>query len=213
MTQTVQLKRRVSPRSPTDERRLVRRARVLAWGGIAWHAIEFVVAVGAGLAAGSVALIGFGIDSAIESAAGVTLLWRLARGPHTERRAQQLIAASFFLLAGYIVLEGIRTLASGDHPRTSWVGIALAAVTAVAMPLLARAKRDVGRRLGSSATVQEGAQNQVCAYLSLALLAGLGLNALLGWWWADPAAAVVIAAVAVREGIRSWRGDGCCDVC
>jgi divalent metal cation (Fe/Co/Zn/Cd) transporter len=117
------------------------------------------------------------------------------------------------MLAAYVGVEAIRTLVGGDHPETSWVGIGLAAFTAPTMPLLARAKRRVGRRLGSAATVSEGAQNMVCAYLSVALLAGLLANALAGWWWADPAAALVIAAVALREGRESWKGEACCDAC
>lgn len=144
-------------------------------------------------------------------------MWRFsarrALSRSAERRAQQLIAATFFLLAAYVAAEAARTLVAADAPEASRLGIALAAVTAPTMPLLARAKRRVGRSLGSSATVSEGAQNLVCAYLSLALLAGLGANALLGWWWADPAAALVVAAVAAYEGVRSWRGDACCDAC
>jgi len=145
------------------------------------------------------------------------LLWRFAASRSAseaaERRAQQLIAVSFFVLASYIGIEAIRTLVGAHHPEASWVGIGLAAFTAPTMPLLALAKRRVGNRLGSSATVQEGVQNMVCAYLSVALLVGLLANALLGWWWADPAAALVIAAVAFREGRESWRGDGCCETC
>ena len=137
---------------------------------------------------------------------------RLADPARAERRAQQLIAVSFYVLAAYIAVESARDLVAGDHPEASWVGIGLAAVTAPTMPLLARAKQRIGRELGSSATVSEGAQNMVCAYLSVALLIGLGANALFGLWWADPVAALVIAAVAVREGRQSWRGDacGCC---
>jgi divalent metal cation (Fe/Co/Zn/Cd) transporter len=188
---------------------LVRRARKLAWGGIAWHAVEFAVALGAGIAAGSIALVAFGIDSLIESAAGFTVIWRLASETR-ERRAQQLIAGSFFVLAAYVAVEALRTLAAGDHPEASWIGIALAAVTAVTMPVLATAKRRVGQSLGSAATVQEGRQNMLCAYLSVALLVGLLANALAGWWWADPLAALFIAAVAVNEGRETWRGDDCC---
>jgi divalent metal cation (Fe/Co/Zn/Cd) transporter len=206
-----------SPSEIRDRVRLVRRARLLAWGGIAWHFVEFGVAVGAGIAASSIALIGFGFDSLIESVAGFILLWRFAGGrtesEPAERRAQQLIAVSFFVLAAYVGAEALRTLIGGHHPETSWVGIGLAALTAPTMPLLAAAKRRVGNALESSATVSEGVQNLVCAYLSLALLVGLGANALVGWWWADPAAALVIAAVAVREGRESWRGQGCCDAC
>jgi divalent metal cation (Fe/Co/Zn/Cd) transporter len=197
--------------------RLVRRARLLAWGGIAWHFVEFAIAIGAGIAASSIALIGFGADSLVESIAGLVVLWRFAasrsQSEAAERRAQQLIAVSFFVLAAYVGVEAIRTLVQANEPQPSWVGIGLAAFTAPTMPLLAVAKRRVGSRIGSSAAVSEGVQNMVCAYLSIALLVGLLANALVGWWWADPAAALVIAAVAIREGRESWRGDACCDVC
>jgi len=200
-----------------DRARLERRARLLAWGGNAWHVIEFAIAVGAGIAAGSIALIGFGADSLIEALAGSVIVWLFTGGRGSsaaaERRAQQLIAASFFVLAAYIAAESIRDLAERHHPSASWVGIGLATFTAPTMPLLARAKRRVGEKLGSSAAVKEAAQNQLCAYLSVALLAGLLLNALAGWWWADPGAALVIAAVAAKEGRESWRGEGCCDAC
>jgi divalent metal cation (Fe/Co/Zn/Cd) transporter len=202
---------------PEERTRLQRRARLLAWGGIAWHLIEFGIAVGAGIAASSIALIGFGADSLIESLAGFVVIWLFTgsrlHSPTAERRAQQLIATSFFVLAAYVTAEAISTLVGGTHPETSWVGIGLAAFTAPTMPLLALAKRRVGSKLNSSATVKEGAQNMVCAYLSVALLVGLLANALAGWWWADPAAALVIAAVALREGRESWRGQGCCDTC
>jgi divalent metal cation (Fe/Co/Zn/Cd) transporter len=192
---------------------LIRRAQTLAWMGNAWHIVEFAIAVAAGIAAGSIALIGFGADSLVEGIAGFVLVWRLGRGERAERRAQQLIAGSFFVLAAYIAVESVRMLAGGDHPETSWIGIALAAFTAVTMPLLARAKRRVGNAIASSATVNEAAQTQLCAYMSVALLAGLGANAALGWWWADPVAALVIAGIAVQEGVRGWRGDACCDAC
>lgn len=197
--------------------RLQHRARVLAWGGIGWHFIEFGIALGAGIAAGSIALIGFGADSLIEAFAGFVVVWlftgRRLHSPTAERRAQQVISASFFVLAAYVGAEAIRTLVDGTHPATSWVGIGLAAFTALTMPLLARAKSQVGSKLNSSATVKEGAQNLLCAYLSVGLLIGLLLNALVGWWWADPAAALLIAAVALREGRQSWHGEGCCDAC
>jgi divalent metal cation (Fe/Co/Zn/Cd) transporter len=214
---TVELKPAVSARIDPDERRsLERRARLLAWTGNAWHLVEFGVALGAGIAAGSVALIGFGADSLIEGISGFVIVWlftgaRLHSGT-AERRAQQLIAGSYVLLAGYIAVESVRDLVGGHEPGASWVGIALAAVTAPTMPLLARAKRTVGRKLKSSATVNEAEQNMICAYLSVALLVGLLANALLGWWWADPGAALVIAAVAANEARRSWRGD-VCDCC
>ena len=211
-----------SPRSQAllsaDERtKLQRRARRLAWGGNAWHLIEFAIAVGAGVAAGSIALVAFGVDSLIEVAAGLTIIWRFSGSrlgsATSERRAQQIIAFSYFLLAAYVAVESVRDLVGGNEPGVSWVGIGLAAVTAPTMPLLARAKRKVGHALGSAATVGEGGQNMICAYLSIALLVGLLANALVGWWWADPIAALVIGAVAAREGVESWRGDACCDAC
>ena len=208
---------RLTVAEPVERQRLQRRARLLAWGGIAWHFVEFAIALGAGIAAGSIALIGFGADSLIEASAGFVVVWLFTGGrlhsTTAERRAQQLIAASFFLLAAYVTVEALRSLVGGDHAATSWVGIGLAAVTAVTMPLLARAKQRVGNSLHSSATVKEGAQNMVCAYLSVALLIGLLANALAGWWWADPSAALVIAAVALKEGRESWRGEGCCNAC
>jgi divalent metal cation (Fe/Co/Zn/Cd) transporter len=206
-----------APLAPEERARLVWRARLLAWGGNAWHFVEFAIALAAGIAASSIALVGFGFDSLIEALAGFIILWRFARvraqSESAERRAQQLIAVSYFVLAAYVGVESVRTLLGGSHPAASWVGIGLAAVTAPTMPLLARAKQRVGRRLNSSATVSEASQNMICAYLSVALLVGLGANALFGWWWADPAAALVIAGFAVREGIESWRGDSCCDAC
>jgi divalent metal cation (Fe/Co/Zn/Cd) transporter len=201
----------------SNRARLERQARLLAWGGNAWHLIEFAIALVAGIAAGSIALIGFGADSLIEGLAGFVIVWLFTGSrlgsESAERRAQQLIAASYFVLAAYVGVESVRTLLGGHHPDTSWVGIGLAAFTAPTMPLLARAKRNVGRKLNSSATVNEATQNMICAYLSVALLVGLLANALAGWWWADPVAALVIAGVAVREGRESWRGDGCCDTC
>jgi divalent metal cation (Fe/Co/Zn/Cd) transporter len=201
---------------PQERAALERRAKLLAWGGNAWHLVEFAIAVGAGVVAGSVALIGFGIDSVIEALAGGVIVWLFSGGRGVsqlaERRAQQLIAASYAILVVYITVEATRDLLGSHHPEVSWVGIGLAAITAPTMPLLARAKRNVGRKLNSSATVSEASQNMICAYLSVALLVGLLANALAGWWWADPAAALVIAAVAAREGVESWRGEGC-DCC
>ena len=204
------------PLDPEERSRLVRRAKLLAWGGNAWHFVEFGIAVGAGVAAGSIALVAFGIDSLIEAFAGFIIIWRFAShrslSETAERRAQQLVSASYAILVAYIVVEATRSLVVGDQPEASWVGIGLAAVTAPTMPLLARAKRRVGRKLGSAATVSEAEQNQICAYLSIALLVGLLSNALLGWWWADPVAALVIAAIAAKEGVESWKGESC-DCC
>jgi divalent metal cation (Fe/Co/Zn/Cd) transporter len=204
------------PLDPQARRRLERRATLLAWVGNGWHLVELAVALAAGIAAGSVALVAFGLDSLIEVAAAGVVIWLFSGGRGSshaaERRAQQLVAASYALLVAYIAVEAVRDLAGGHHPAVSWLGIGLAAFTAPTMPLLARAKRHVGRNLNSSATVSEAGQNMICAYLSVALLVGLLLNALAGWWWADPAAALVIAALAAREGVESWRGEGC-DCC
>jgi divalent metal cation (Fe/Co/Zn/Cd) transporter len=206
----------ITPAPPAADRAvLVRRARLLAWIGVGWHVIEAAIAILAGLAASSIALIGFGADSLIESAAGFIVLWRFASSsPGAERRAQQLIAISFYVLAAYVAIEATRALTGGGEPATSWVGIGLAAFTAATMPPLAIAKARVGAKLNSSATTSEGRQNMLCAYLSLGLLAGLGANALLGWWWADPVTALAIAAIAVREGRDAWRGeDPACACC
>jgi divalent metal cation (Fe/Co/Zn/Cd) transporter len=193
------------------------RARHLAWLGIGWHLLEALIAIAAGAAAGSIALVGFGADSVVEGLAGGILIWRFtgrrAASEAAEQLAQRLIGVSFFVIAAYIGVEAARTLIAADHPQASWVGIGLAAVTIVVMPLLARAKAKVGNELGSSATTSEGRQNQLCAYLSAGLLVGLGANALLGWWWADPVAALAIATVAVHEGREAWRGEACCEVC
>jgi divalent metal cation (Fe/Co/Zn/Cd) transporter len=196
--------------------RLVRQTRLLAWAGLGWHLVEATVAIGAGVVAGSVALVGFGADSVIEAGAGLVVLWLMAGGrpasASAERRAQQLIAGSFVVLAAYIGLESLRDLIGGHRPGPSWVGIGLSIVTLATMPPLAAAKRRAGEALGSSATTSESRQTMLCAYLSAALLAGLGANAIAGWWWADPLAALVIAAVALREARSAWRGD-VCDCC
>ena len=210
--QQIQLVRR--PSRSGERQQLVRRAKLLAWAGVGWHGIEAAIAVGAGLAASSIALIGFGADSLIESAAGIILLWRFAgaraSSEDAERRAQRLIGVSFYVIAAYVGFEAARSLLTGERPDASWVGIGLAAITLVTMPPLAIAKARIGERLGSSATKSEGQQNMLCAYLSAALLVGLGANALFGLWWADPVTALLIAAVAVREGRESLRGESCC---
>jgi divalent metal cation (Fe/Co/Zn/Cd) transporter len=206
----------VEQRPAPQRARLVRRARGLAWLGVGWHALEAAIAIGAGLAAGSIALVGFGADSLVEAFAGFVVLWRLAAARVTsgeaERRAQQLIAISFYVIAAYVAVEASRSLVAGDEPGASWLGIGLSAVTLATMPPLAAAKARVAERLASPATRSESRQTVLCAYLSAALLLGLGLNALLGWWWADPVTALVIAAVAVKEGRGAWRGDAC-DCC
>jgi divalent metal cation (Fe/Co/Zn/Cd) transporter len=201
---------------PVERQRFVERARFLAWVGLAWHVGEAAVAIAAGVLAGSVALVGFGADSLIEAGAGVVVIWLMADGRSTsavaERRAQQLIAASFALLAVYIGAQALHDVVGGHHASPSWVGIGLSVVTLAAMPPLARAKRRVGEQLGSSATASESRQTMLCAYLSAALLVGLLANAAFGWWWADPSAALVIAGVAAYEAREAWRGEacGCC---
>jgi len=196
-----------------DRDRWIKRARLLAWLGVGWHAIEATVAIGAGVVAGSIALIGFGADSLIESGAGFVVLWRFAvsraASEDAETRAQRLIAASFYLLAAYVGVEAMRSLISGHEPHVSWVGIGLSVVTLLTMPPLAAAKGRVAERLGSSATKIESRQTVLCAYLSAALLVGLGANAAFGWWWADPVTALLIAGVAVNEGREAWRGESC----
>lgn len=201
---------------PAERARLEHRARLLAHTANVWHLVEASIALVAGVLAGSVALDGFGIDSVVELLAGGVIVWLFTGGRGssgaTERRAQQAIAASFVLLAAYVTVASVSDLLGGHHPGASWVGIGLAAFTAPTMPLLAHAKRKIGRALGSSATVSEANQSQLCAYLSIALLVGLLLNAVWSLWWADPAAALVIAAVATKEGRDSWRGQSC-DCC
>jgi divalent metal cation (Fe/Co/Zn/Cd) transporter len=193
---------------------VVRRAKALAWIGVGWHGIEAAIAVGAGIAAGSIALIGFGADSLVEAFAGFIVLWRFAgaraASAGAERRAQQLIAVSFYVIAAYVAVEAIRSLTGGDEPDVSWLGIGLSAFTLATMPPLAIAKARVAEQLESSATKSESRQTMLCAYLSAALLVGLGANALLGWWWADPITALAIAGVALREGRASWAGEACC---
>lgn len=212
---TLPLARPLPAQPDQDERNgLVRRAKLLAWLGLGWHGVEAAIAILAGLAASSIALIGFGADSLIESLAGLVVIWRFAAARSlsegAERRAQQLIGISFYVLAAYVAVESVHTLIAGDRPEVSWVGIGLAAVTLLTMPPLALAKARVGERLGSAATKSEGRQNLVCAYLSAGLLVGLGSNAAFGWWWADPIAALLIAAVAIKEGRQAWAGEDCC---
>jgi divalent metal cation (Fe/Co/Zn/Cd) transporter len=194
--------------------RWARRARLLAWASLGWMTIEGVVAVVAGIAAGSIALIGFGISSAVEGLASVIVIWRFTGrrtlSEHAERRAQQLVAVSFWLLAPYVAIEAGHKLVTGDEPGVSWLGIGLTIASVILMPAFGLAKQRLGDRLGSAATAGEGTQNILCAYLGAAVLIGLGTNAAFGWWWADPVAALFIAAVAVREGLESWRGEECC---
>jgi divalent metal cation (Fe/Co/Zn/Cd) transporter len=207
---------RAVPAAPTDrpERdRLIQRAKLLSWLSLAWMTIEGAVGIAAALTAGSVALLGFGLDSVIEGLASVIVIWRFTGSRRvsedSECRAQKLVAISFFLLAPYIAQDAIRTLVSSEHPSLSWVGIGLSVSSIVIMPLLGRAKQRIGRQLGSAATAGEGAQNLLCAYMAVGVLAGLVANVLVGWWWVDPVIALAIAALAVREGRETWAGEGC----
>jgi divalent metal cation (Fe/Co/Zn/Cd) transporter len=178
--------------------------------------IEGGVAIAAGIVASSIALVGFGLDSAIEGVASVVIIWRFAEkrilSETAERRAQQLVAVQFFLLAPYVGYEAIQKLVGGAHPDASWVGIGLSISSLIVMPWLGAAKARIGNQLNSAATVGEGRQNILCAYLAGALLIGLAGNALFGFWWLDPSAALLIAAVAVKEGREAWRGEGCCAI-
>jgi divalent metal cation (Fe/Co/Zn/Cd) transporter len=197
-----------------DRDRLITQAKALSWLSLAWMIVEGAVAIAAAFVAGSVALLGFGLDSVIEALASVIVIWRFTGGrrlsPDAEDRARKLVAISFFLLAPYIAEEALRTITGGDHPSSSWIGIALSIASIAVMPLLGRAKMRIGGRLVSLATVGEGRQNMLCAYLAAAVLIGLVLNAAFGLWWADPAVALGIAALAVHEGLETWRGEGCC---
>jgi divalent metal cation (Fe/Co/Zn/Cd) transporter len=182
------------------------RARNLVRATIAWNAVEAVVALIAGVTAGSIALVGFGLDALVEFAAAGVALWYLA-GADREREhiAQRLIALSFGALAAYVAVDAVRHLLTGSHPESSIPGIAIAAASLVVMPLLAVSKRRLALALGSATLAAEAAETALCAWLSAVLLAGLTLRTAAGWWWADPVAGLVIAALAVREGVEAWR--------
>jgi divalent metal cation (Fe/Co/Zn/Cd) transporter len=187
---------------------------VLSWLSLAWMGVEGAVAVSAGIMAGSIALIGFGIDSAIEGVASLVIAWRFTGrrllSHVAEDRAQKLVAVQFFLLAPYVTFEAVRHLANGYEAETSVIGMVLTATSLVGMPFLGLTKQRLAARLGSSATHGEGAQNLLCAYLAGAVFVGLAGNALFGWWWLDPVAALLVAGVVVKEGRDTWRGDACC---
>jgi len=194
-------------------RRLAGRVKVLSWASLAYMTLEGSIAILAGVLAGSVALIGFGIDSAIEGFASAIIVWRFTGArmfsEDAERRAQKLVAIQFFILAPYVGIESVRALIEGARPDVTWLGIALSASSLVVMPVLGIAKQRISDQIGSAATKGEGRQNMLCAYLAGALLLGLLGNALLGAWWLDPAVGLLIAGVAVSEGLEAWRGEGC----
>jgi divalent metal cation (Fe/Co/Zn/Cd) transporter len=201
-----------------DERSaLIRRVKLISWLSLAWMTTEAVIGVIAGVAAGSIALIGWGIDSVIEGVASLVIIWRFTgdriHSDEAEAIARRVVAISFFLLAPYIVVEATRRLVTGSEAKGSWVGVGLAVSAVILMPVFGQAKKRIGNRLGSRATTGEGTQNILCAYLSVAILVGLAANALFGFWWADPVVALVVAAVAVQAGVRTWRGEACDDFC
>ena len=198
--------------SDEDRRRFGRRAQLLAGASVTYNLVEALIAITAGLVAGSVALVGFGLDSVVEVSSGLIILWQF-RHPLPESRektALRLMAFSFFGLAAYVTVESVRALITGHAPDSSTVGIALAATSLAVMPFLSWAQRHTGRALGSNAVVADSTQTLLCTYMSAVLLIGLVLNATLGWYWADPVAGLVIAAVAIKEGRAAWRGEGCC---
>jgi divalent metal cation (Fe/Co/Zn/Cd) transporter len=194
--------------------RAARRARALSWLSLVWMGAEGAIAITAGVMAGSIALIGFGLDSAIEGVASIVIVWRFTGhrllSDAAEQRAQRLVAVQFFLLAPYVAIEAVRHLVTAHEVETSVLGMALTATSLVGMPFLGIAKQRLAVTLDSSATRGEGAQNLLCAYLAGAVFLGLAGNALLGWWWLDPIAALAIAGVAVKEGRETWRGESCC---
>lgn len=191
--------------------RAAARARLLSWLSLVYMAVEGAVAIVAAILAGSVALLGFGLDSVIEGLASVIIIWRFT-GARTlsevaEARAQKAVAVTFFLLAPYIAYDAISALITGRPAETSWLGIGLSVASLIVMPLLGVAKKRFGARLDSAATTGEGEQHLLCAYLATAVLAGLLANTLLGWWWLDPVIGLVIAGMAAWEGLEAWRGE------
>jgi divalent metal cation (Fe/Co/Zn/Cd) transporter len=195
-------------------RRLARCAWLLSWASLGYMTLEGGIAILAGILAGSVALIGFGLDSAIEGFASAIIVWRFTGhrifSDAAETRAQTLVAIQFFILAPYVGFESVKALVMGEHADVTWIGIALSATSVVVMPYLGGAKQRLADQIGSAATKGEGRQNMLCAYLAGALLVGLLGNALFGAWWLDPAVGLLIAGLAVKEGLEAWRGEGCC---
>jgi divalent metal cation (Fe/Co/Zn/Cd) transporter len=202
----------ISRSAPHDAN--VRRGRRLEYLTIAWNSLEAVAAIGAGLFAGSIALVGFGVDSVIETSSGAILLWRLRdgeRGEARERIALRLVGISFLLLAAYVAFDAAKSLLMREPPEASYPGIGIAALSLVVMPLLAGAKRRVAAQLNSRALQADARQTDLCAYLSAILLGGLLLNALFGWWWADPVAALIMLPIIAKEGVEALRGETCND--
>jgi divalent metal cation (Fe/Co/Zn/Cd) transporter len=199
-------------RSPERRARLARTIRLLVAATISYNVVEAVVALSAGTVASSTALIGFGLDSVIEVSSAAAVAWQFSGPDHAKREkaALRIIAVSFFALAAYVTVESARALLGGEQAGHSPVGLVLAGLSLLIMPVLSAAQRRAGRELGSTSAVADSKQTLLCTYLSAVLLVGLALNSLFGWWWADPAAALIIAAAAVKEGRDAWRGESCC---
>lgn len=214
MTTSAQLSRAAFPAS-ADRVRVVRHAKALSWLSIGWMTIEASVAIVSALIAGSVALLGFGLDSLIEFGSAGIVIWRFTgardHSEAAERRAQKLIAGCFAALAAYLLFDGIRVLVSGSHPATSWLGVVVSLGAIIVMPLLARAKNQVAAQLDSVATAGDAAQSWLCAAAAAGVLVSIIANALLGWWWLDPIIGLGIAALAVHEGREAWAGEVCSD--
>lgn len=200
--------------SSAERTKQLKHGQKLEYFTIGWNMVEAGVAIGAGWFASSIALVGFGVDSLIESLSGSVLLWRLFSPVHEESRekiALKLVGISFLILAAYIAFEAVKSLLTHEPPQTSFVGIGLAVVSLILMPLLARAKRQSASNLESRAMKADSRQTDLCAYLSAILLGGLALNALFGWWWADPVAALIMVPIIAREGFEGLRGEVCED--
>jgi divalent metal cation (Fe/Co/Zn/Cd) transporter len=197
-----------------DWLRAARMARLLSWASLFWMILEGAGGLWAGFGAGSIALVGWALSSAVEGMASVIVIWRFSgRRLHSEDAeagAMRAVAVSFWLLAPYVLVESVRKLAAQTPARISIPGMALTAASLVLMPALGKTKHRLGERLGSGATAGEGTQNLLCAALAAGVLGGLVLNALLGWWWVDPLVGLGVAGVAVKEGFEAWRGEGCC---
>lgn len=185
---------------------------------IVWNSLEGLIAIGAGLLAGSISLVGFGFDSVIEVSSALVLVWRLhhtkgVKEEVAERKARKFVGVCFFALAAYVLFDSMKSLATKERPEESTVGIVLAIVSVIVMPVVARQKRGVAATLNSGAMRADSQQTQLCAYLSAILLVGLAANAAVGWWWADPLAALVMLPIIVNEGVEAFKGEGCsCDV-
>jgi divalent metal cation (Fe/Co/Zn/Cd) transporter len=201
-------------RRPVSREAWIFRAKALVVFGLTWHTVEAAATLAAGIPASSSALVGFGADVTVETIGGLIVLWRFSSGRalshRAERVSQRLIGVSYFLLAAYVGFDSSQMLVSGEHPDASRLGLGIAVLSLLVMPVLRQAKARIGDVLQSSSVKREGRENMMCAYLSICLLLGIGLNAALGWWWADPLAAYGVAAIAFVAGRRAWRGVNCC---